>query len=56
MEHGCDKLRRFDLDGIDASKISFPCNCIMDTLKGEWSWYNVFSGWTGDRVTYFNLL
>ena len=37
----CSKLRRFDLDGIDASKIPFPCNCIMDTLKGEWKWYKV---------------
>ena len=39
---GCSKLKRFDLDGINSSKI--PCNCIMDTLKGEWSWFKTRGG------------
>ena len=42
----CSKLQRFDLDGIDASKIPFPCNCIMDTLRGEWVWYEMTNGWS----------
>jgi len=37
--NGCDKLRNFKVTDelLDAIKEP-PCNCIMDTLKGEWEW------------------
>jgi hypothetical protein len=52
VANGCDKLRRFDPSGIDASMIPIPCGCIMDTLKGEWNWYKMGNGWTGEKANW----
>ena len=27
-----------------------PCNCIMDTLKGEWNWYKTYGGFWGETL------
>ena len=32
------------------------CNCIMDTLKGEWSWVKISSGWSPIRDNTFKSI
>ena len=33
-----------------------PCYCIMDTLKGEWSWVRTGSGWGGGPNDYTSIV
>ena len=44
----CDKIRN-NLNVAELSEAikNMPCNCIMDTLKGEWSWFKTYGGLGG---------
>jgi len=43
----CDKLQRLRVDELAEACKNEPCNCFMDTLKGEWSWFKVQGGFAG---------
>jgi len=38
----CDKLQRLRVDELIEVISNLPCDCIMDTLKGEWVWFKTF--------------
>jgi len=43
----CDKLQRLRVDELIEVISNLPCDCIMDTLKGEWEWYRTYGGMGG---------
>jgi len=42
-----EKLTRLEEQVQELKDIIIPCNCIMDTLRGEWSWVKTKSPWPG---------
>jgi len=49
----CDKLQRLRIDELAEAIKNMPCDCIMDTLKGEWVWFKTTGeGNPGNLISY----
>jgi len=44
----CDKLQRLRIDEFAEAIKNMPCDCIMDTLKGEWTWFREYGSYVGN--------
>jgi len=47
--NSCDKWERLRVDELIEAIANYeePCYCIMDTLKGEWEWFETYYGFMG---------
>jgi len=47
----CDKWERLRVDELIEAIANYeePCYCIMDTLKGEWVWFETYGGIMGRK-------